>query len=247
LRIGPQRCEAAIWCAGVQTRCTGRVTAEAGGVEALQNALADLVAQGHRLPSTATVCVEDEFLYFATLPATGTWTKANEAASDYFEAAIGAEDLLVQTSLSPCGTTWVSVAIEGGRVDEWRTALDGHDIEMRHVRAALFEDLWSIRSDVPPGGALVAMLRHEGATVIALREGCIANISWERCDLAELESLGLRLAGCRTRLRQIVGDDGAMATPLLLVPQDSAQHQQMSAWAAEKGWQLADALLGSPV
>lgn len=243
LRLGPRRCEAAIWRAGVQTRCAGRASAEGGGVESIEVALAALTAQGLRLPTTASLCVEDEFLYFATLPATGSWSEANAEALDYFEAMIGAEDLMVETSLAPCGTTWVAVAIDGSRVEGWRAALEGHGIEMRHVRAALLEDLWSVRGDVPEGDGLVAMLRREGATVVALREGCISDISWERCDLGELQSLSLRLMGCRNRFVRAAGVDSMTVMPLLLVPQDAEQHRQVSPLAAEKGWQLAGALL----
>lgn len=246
LRLGPRRCEAAIWRAGVQTRCAGRASAEGGGIESIDSVLAALAAQGHRLPATASVCVEDEFLYFATLPATGSWSEANAEAIDYFDAMIGAEDLLVETSLAPCGTTWVAVAIDGARVDGWRAALAGHDIELRHVRAALLEDLWTVRSEVPDGSGLVALLRQEGATVVGLRDGCIANISWERCDLAELPSLGQRLMGCRARFVQAEGVDPAAPVPMLLVPQDGAQHRLVSPMAVERGWQLAGALLGDP-
>lgn len=246
LRLGPRRCEAAIWRAGVQTRCAGRASAEGGGTEAIEKALAELVAQGHRLPTRASLCVEDEFLYFATLPATGPWSEAHADAIDYFEAMVGAEDLLVETSLAPCGTTWVAVAIDSGRVEGWRAVLAAHDIEMLHVRAALLEDLWTVRSEVPHGDGLVALLRQEGATVVTLREGCISNISWERCDLDELQSLGQRLMGCRTRFVQAAGVDTTAVMPMLLVPQDAAQHRHVLPMAAEKGWQLAGALLGDP-
>lgn len=243
LRLGPRRCEAAIWRAGVQTRCAGRASAEGSGLESIEQALAALEAQGHRLPATAAVCAEDEFLYFATLPATGSWSEAHADALDYFDAMVGAEDLLVETSLAPCGTTWVAVAIDGGRVEGWRAALAERDIEMRHVRAALLEDLWSLRGEVPDGDGLVAMLRHEGATVVALRAGCISDISWERCDMAELQALNRRLTGCRNRFVGAAGADAKEAMPLLLVPQDAAQHLQVLPLAAEKGWRLADALL----
>lgn len=243
LRLGPRRCEAAIWCAGVQTRCTGRASAEGRGVEGMEQALAALEAEGHRLPSIATLCVEDEFVYFATQPATGSWAEARDDAVDFFEATIGGEDLMVETCLAPCGSVWVAVAIDRGRVDAWRAALAGRDIEMRHVRAALLEDLWAIRGEVPGGDAVLAMLRNEGATMVALREGCITDINWERCDLAELDSLSQRLEGGRARLAQSLGVDSATAVPLLLVPQDSAQHGQMSTWATDKGWHLTGALL----
>jgi hypothetical protein len=245
--MGPQRCEAAIWRAGVQTRCAGRATAAGNGVEAIEKALASLVAQGHRLPATATVCAEDEFLYFTMLPANTSWNEAHDAAIDYFEAMVGSEDLLVETSLAPCGTRWVAVAIEGGRVDGWRAALTAQDIEMQHVRAALLEDLWSVRDEVPGGNALVAMLRDEGATVVALRKGCIAEISWERCDLAQLPSLSARLNGCRARFAQTLGLDSPMLMPLLIVPQDSVQHRRMAPLSVENSWQLAGALLGDQV
>jgi hypothetical protein len=243
LRIGPQRCEASIWRAGVQTRCAGRTQVRSRDDVAIDQALSALVADGHALPGAASVCVEDEFLYYTTLPAGGAWNDAHAAARDYFAELVDDENIFVETSLAPCGHNWLAVAINAGLVDGWRDALAGRDIELRHVRAALFEDLWTLRPDLPMDDGVAVMMRREGATIIGLQAGRINNIAWERCEVDDPAALVARVHGYCARLPQRDSAAVAHEPAVFIVPADVAQQASITPLAAQLGWRVITSAL----
>ena len=243
IRVGPQRCEANILRAGLGSRRGGRAQLLGTGVDALDGVLGALVADGHGLPGRASVCVEDEFLYYATLPAAGKWRDAHTAACDYFGSMVGDQGLLVETSLVPCGTTWVAVAIDAAMVQQWREVLAGRDIELAHVRAALLEDLLMLRPQLPKHVGRVVLVRDEGASLVQLDAGCIRNIHWERCDTSDGETLAARIEGYRCRFAG-TSDDGVALDlpPTVVVPPDAAIESLLQGQASRYGWTLIAAL-----
>jgi hypothetical protein len=243
IRVGPQRCEANILRAGLGSQRGGQAQVLGTGSDTLDGVLGALVAEGHGLPRRASVCVEDEFLYYATLPAAGKWRDAHTAACDYFEGMVGDQGLLVETSMVPCGTTWVAVAIDAAMVQQWREVLAGRDIELAHVRAALLEDLWMLRPQLPKDDGLVVMVRDEGASLVHLVGGCIRNIHWERCDTSDGETLASRIEGYRSRFAGQSNDGVALdLPPTVVVPPDATMESLLQKQASQHGWALISAL-----
>ena len=239
LSIGPRRCEASIWRAGLPARHLGSAEGPGYGEESIEQLLDALQADGHALPAQATACIADEYLYYVVLPASGAWGGADQAARRYFADAIGSDDLLVETSLTPCGRQWIAVAVEPGRVALLRDSLAQRDIALRHVRPALLQDLDAMRADLRIEDAVLIVLRSEGASFVDLQAGSISCIVWERIDLADPELLMARVAGHQFR-RQPASTAQAPApeVAVIVVPGDDAQQERMRPLAAAKGWRL---------
>jgi hypothetical protein len=243
LRLGPQHCAASIWRAGLKSRSVGSVLV-VGDDDPVEQAIVGLLAQGHDLPAVAAVCLEDELMYYATLPAVGFTAQADNAAREYFARTVSDDSLLIQTSLAPCGRTWIAAALEAAWVDQLRERLGAHDIELRHIRGALFEDLKSVHREMAGSDGMVVMLRSEGATIVGLKGGCIVDISWERFDLAELGAVATRLRGYRSRFAHSIGrpQSGGTDFEVLLVPANDDQRELLGPLVQAHGWRLAPSL-----
>ena len=246
LRVGPRHTEASIWRAGVHTRCAGRARVAGPHQPAVEEVLGALVAAGHELPDTASVCVDDEYLYYTTLPAGGSWDDAQAAAVDYFAEKVGDQNLLVETSLAPCGRSWVAVAIDAALVEAWRETLSARDVRLGQVRAALFEDLWTLRDDMSPDDGVAVMIRSEGAMLVGLHAGCITDLAWERCNVADPEAIAARVQGYSARLSEHLGIGGMPGElPVFVVPADAAQQALSRPLAGSLGWRVGAALFES--
>jgi hypothetical protein len=244
LRMGPQRCEAGIWRAGLKARRIGSARADGLDEHPVEQVLNALLSQGHDLPSVASVLVEDELLYYATLPAAGRWGRANEWARAYFAEAVTDTPLLIETSLAPGGRTWIAAALDAAWLEQLRDALGAHDIELRHVHCALFEDLDRIHGEFSGADGMVVMLRGEGVTLVGIQGGCVADISWERCDLAESAALVSRVKGYRMRLAHHMGQPRSSAElAVFIVPADEDQLAWLTPLAQANGWQTAPSVL----
>jgi hypothetical protein len=244
LRLGPRGCDAGLWSAGLSARCVGRASsADDADIEQVLDALA---AQGHDLPRSAKVCVEDEFLYYALLPAAGRWRAAQARAREHFAAASGDHHLLVETSLLPDGRSWVAVAIGTGLVDRVRSSLAARDVELRGLSAALLDDLAALRGEHALELGVIVLLRSEGATMVGLQDGVLADIAWERCDLAEPESIATRVRGYRARFAQQVGlPHAAGDLPVLALPANAAQQALLGPVALAQGWRVLSPASGA--
>lgn len=252
LRVGPQACEASLWRAGWPARCTGSATARGGAGVALEQALGSLTAAGHELPRRASLCADDEFLYYATLPANGSFNDSVAQARAHFTAMLDADDWLVLTHLAPCGRIWLAVAIAAELVDGWRATLAERGVELRHVRAALFDDIWRLRAELPKGEGLVVLLRREGVMMVGLRQGAIVDIAWERCAVDDAAVLRARVQGYRelqafevaassedAELEQSSGQPLPLLLdlPVFVAAADAAQQAEVATLAAGQGWQ----------
>ena len=238
LRLGPRHCDAALLRAGFNRGAAGRASISGANGESLAIALETLVAQGHTLPSRATLCVEDEYLYTLLLPADGAWGEAQAAARAQFAQMLGHDDLRVQMSLAPCGARWIAVALETARLDEWRETLGSRGIELMHVRPALLEDLAALHKDLrdalPKGEGLAVLVRHEGASLVRLTPQTIAELEWERCDVVDAQQLGARIeANCL----QHAAENEAMPA-VCVVPSNGGQRLLLEDLCLEHGWTI---------
>lgn len=221
LRVGPRHCRA-------QWR---GVAHAAAGDAALAGAIEGLAAPA---PRRAALSVEDEYVYFASLPAATRWKDALGAAQDYFAAMLGEAESLVGISLTPCGSRWIAAAVELAQVQAWEEALATRGIELSAVRPALLDDLQCLRRSVTIADGVLALVRDEGVSLVTLHGGGVKDVAWERCDVDDGDALAQRI------LAQPV--DGA--AQVCLVPMHGAQSEALRTLAAGRGWQLAPALLG---
>lgn len=217
LRVGPRHCRG-------QWR---GVAHAAAGDTALAGALEGLAAPG---PRRAALSVEDEFVYFASLPANTRWNDALGAAQDYFAAMLGEAESLVGITLTPCGRRWIAAAIELAQVQAWEDALAGHGIALSAVRPALLDDLARLRREVRLDDGLLALVRDEGVSLVTLHRGGVQDVAWERCDVADVEALAQRIAAID-------------AASVCLVPMHAAQTTALGELARAHGWQIASPLL----
>jgi hypothetical protein len=221
LRIGPRHC---------RTQWRG-IAHAAAGEAALAGAIDGLAAPA---PQRAALSVEDEYVYFASLPAATRWKDALGAAQDYFAAMLGTSESLVGISLSPCGRRWIAAAVELAQVQAWEEALAARGIALAAVRPALLDDLQRLRRSVSIADGVIALVRDEGLSLVTLQDGGVVDVAWERCDVTDAGAIAAR----------ILAQAGDGATPVCLVPMHGAQAEVLGALAAERGWQLAPALLG---
>lgn len=241
LRIGPLNSGAEVWSGGLFPRLAGEASFADRNAEPI-GALLDALDRGElSMPRHASICAEDEYVYYATLPGLGSWKEAHAAACDYFADMLGEDDMLVDTTLAPCGTRWIAAAVDAAQVDGWRDTLERHDIELRSVRPALLEDLWALRPRVELVDGLLVLLRSEGASMISLRANAVCDIVWERFDVADSTTLTERIHSAARDL----GFDGGTASPapVCLVPQNADGVQSLLELAQRRGWQFSDALL----
>ena len=246
LRLGPQHCEAALWQRGLRKRCIASFTQCGSGTSQLDQAIDGLVAAGHQLPDAAAISIDDELLYFATMPAAGNWQETRASAAAYFADSLGLEGLLVVVCLAPGGRSWLSVALDAGLVDGWRAALDQRGIALRHLRVGLFEDLLRLRASESLRDGSLVLLRGEGATFVSMAAGAITEIAWERCEVKDPEALLARVrAHCERRSPPEV--DGLARRPVFVLPFDLEQQESLAPIAAQQAWRLlALAQVGQP-
>ncbi len=242
LRLGPQHCDASIWRSGFRARMMGRSSAHGAGGEAIDLALTSLVALGHDLPKRASLWVEDEALYTMMLPAEGTPDDAQAVARGQFMELLGHDDLQVQTTLAPCGTQWIVIALEAAQLAVWRDVLAGRGIDIVHVRSALLEDLNAMRADLAAHTGHAVFVRREGATVLGVTPRTVTRIDWERCDVTDPEQLAGRI---EAQGLQLVNDDAEVEMPeVCVVPYNAGQRVLLADMCAQRGWTLSRELPG---
>jgi hypothetical protein len=235
LRVGPQRSQAALWKAGLRPQAVAHAEV-LGHEDVLPQLLDALAAQGHALPTQARVCLEDEYLYYILMGADIAWRSVQASALARFTAITGEDSLQVSAQLTPCGERWLAVAVAGAQIEALRDGLAGRDITLRHVSAALLDDLRALDSRLPADCVMVA-LRSEGAMLLALAGGRVVDVSWQRCDLHTPKVLAELLRGYVTRFgARTEGwiDDAKV----LLLPADPTQAARFAPLAETMHWQL---------
>jgi len=207
---------------------------------AIDERLAALAEAGRALPRRASVCAEDEYVYYATLPAPAHWKQAREAAGEHFSALLGEHDLLVDATLAPCGTRWIAAAVDAALVQGWRESLAAHGVALQGLRTALLEDLWTLRARIALADGVLALVRSEGVSLVALAGGAVRDLAWERCEVDDLEVLAERIASGAAEL--FAGDDNTQPVPVCLVPSAQGDLQALRELCARRGWTLDEGL-----
>lgn len=245
LRIGARHCAAEVWHAGVSGRCVARAFAQDEGLNLVEAALATLEARGIALPARAKLSVEDELLYFASLPATGPVKNAVATAREHFSAALGEHEMLVGVTLAASGQRWLASALPAELLEPWRLALSERDIALEAVQPAVLQDLRALASAAKFDNGLVVMARAEGLSVLTVEDAGVTNISWERRDLADLPALEARV---RAELAQQPGAQDPLnpsRTGVLLAPLNDAQAAALRPLAESCGWRMSAPVLVS--
>jgi len=234
-----QGCEAQIWRAGWPRGPAAEVRLQGADGTQLEQALEVLLEQGQALPSKATICVTDEFLYFAVLPAEGSMQRALVQARACFSDSLGDDELLVTLQLSPDGGQWLAVAVDADLVDGWRQTLAMHGVTLAALRPGLFEDLWHWRLAWPLEDALIVLMRGQGLMCLGVLSGAVHSIIWERCDVSQPELWCARVQACAERMSAARDDaDTDSAVTVILIPEHEEQGAALQVLSPERGWQV---------
>lgn len=239
LSLGPRHCSGAVWAAGIRPRQLGAAQVS-GGDALLDRVLGELVGQGIDLPQQASVCLGDELLYYALLPADGPWREVESRAMAHFSDALGQDSLLVGAALTPCGRRWLAVAAEGPRIEDINEVLAERGVGLHRVTAELLDELGRIGRDAPSDGVLV-MLRHQGAMLLAMQAGSVIDLTWERMDLQATASVRARVLAYAERTA-LSGEGGQ--TDVLLVSRMGEPVAHLAELAKAESWRHLS-LLGS--
>lgn len=225
LRLGPRHCRAE-WRRGATVHAVAGDAALAGAIDGLEAAAAPALRR-------AALSLEDEYVYFTSLPASAGPTQALGAAQDYFAAMLGEAESLVGVTLTPCGRRWLAAAVDLAQLQGWEDALAARGIALVAVRPALLDDLRRLRDEVSIADGLLVLVRHEGVSIVTLRGGAVHDVGWERCDVADASAL----------VQRVRAQPDAASADICLVPTHAAQAAGLQAIAQAQGWQLARAVL----
>lgn len=241
LSLGSRHSSAGLWRAGWTARCIGKAESHGGDGAAIERLLARLRETAPALPRRATVCVDDEWLHYALLPATGSWRQADLAARRHFADILGDDSRLVARQLLPGARQWLVVALDGALVTQWHDTLADQGIGLRKVQAALLQDLWRCRGDLPQRDGVVAVLRRHGVALAGFQGGELHSLGWERCDMDQPQIWIDRIQAFRARLA-LATAPRALADPGLvrLLTANPAQQVIARGLAVPLGWQLID-------
>lgn len=243
LRIGARHCVAEVWQAGLAARCVARVTVQDEPQSPVDAALNALAAKGMALPRRAVLLVEDELLYFATLPATKGLKQGLLAAREHFGSALPEQEMVVEVALLNDGRNWLATALPADLLDAWRLALSAHDVRLESAQLAIQQDLSTLLSAHPVRDGLVAIFGSEGVGFVTLNKAAVAALRWERHDLSDLAGLASRLQALQAEC-VAAANAPAAASELLLMPHSPAQATSLRSWAETNGWRLCAPALG---
>lgn len=243
LRIGARHCVAEVWRAGVAARLAGRVYTQDENPNLVEAALAALEVRGMSLPTRAVLSVEDELLYFATLPATLPAKAALVAAREHFSAALGEHELLVGVTLAASGERWLASALPAELLDTWQFALSERDITLAAVQPAVLQDLSALGVKAQFENGLVVMLRAEGLSFLTVEPAGITDLSWERRDLADLTALAARVQAQLALLPMAQDALNPTRPGVLLAPLTEAQASALRPMAETHGWRISAPVL----
>lgn len=236
LRLGPRRCTAELWRAGLSKAPALAVAAEGEG-PLVGQALARLVSARAALPRRAHLVVADECLYYALLPSDAGWGSGEANARRYFQSVLPALKLHVAVTLSPCGNFWLAVAVEAALVETARQALAAHGIALARVDAALLQDLDRVARRMPASAA-VAVVRDAGVVLLQREQGSWTGLAWQRCDGWQAEAVAAQVEAQLFRRRRRQPEAAAETPPVLLVAQHEGQAGRLAGVARARGWEL---------
>lgn len=219
LELRTNVCYAVLHSSGLHRRVLASASASGRGAAAIAAAIAALrMADINLLPADARLTVADEYIDFALLPGHLSAAAAQRRAKEQFAAALGHDELLVQTSALPGQRGWLGAAIDLTDFDAWTETLMEQGVTLRHIHPALTEDLRTLTARIAEDDALLVLLREEGATLLRLDEGVPSALVWERFDPSNHAALETRLRRFAHRTSERA--DGA--TVVYMLPQSKA-------------------------
>lgn len=234
--IGSRHCEASVWRAGWPARRVVHAQGPGSDAAALGRVLANLAAEGQALPRNVCLCLDDDLLHYALLPADGPWSQAQASAVQHFADVLGDDGLLVARRLLPGARQWLAVAADGRQVGAWSQALAEQGCSLRSVRAALLEDLWRHRHQLALSQGVVACLREHGLALAGWRDGRLQALAWERCDMQQPLLWTQRIQAFEARLA--LGGAPSAGHSVVLLAAAAALADAQQAIAPFAGWQL---------
>jgi len=226
--LGAEQCALSVLPGMFGARLAAHSVASGAWPASITTALQTLAAGGASvLPRQARLTVPDERVYFAMLPATSRWSQRRDIAVRHFAESLGRQDLLVQISLVDAGRSWLAAAIEEGDRKAWAEPFHDVGIRLNAIEPALTHDLRLIAPGVPADGVLV-MMRREGAMLLHVRDGEMADLRWERCVDADVEQ----------RVEAFVAAVQTESTPLpvLVYSDEIASSDTLSTITTGHGW-----------
>jgi hypothetical protein len=245
LRVGARHCVAEVWRAGVMARCVARAFAQDETLNLVETAMAALEARGIALPTRATLSVEDELLYFASLPATMPARAALVAAREHFSAALGEHELLVGVTLTSSGQRWLASALPAELLEAWRMTLNERDITLQAVQPAVLHDLQGLGTKILPDHGLVVLARNEGLSLVSVDTTGVTELNWERRDLSDLPGLAARVQAQLAQMATLQDALDPSHPGVLLAPLTEAQAISLRPLAEAQGWRMSAPVLVS--
>lgn len=208
-------------------------TSVSGALQSLRAAVQARAARAWRPDRRPAVrlTVPDERVYYALLPARGTWSQQIRQAEAHFGAMLGRDDLAVRSTLLPGGHHWLAAAIEPDDLRSWTAAIHQAGGRLAQLRPALADDLDALAGLAGLDHALLVLLRDEGAMLVVLDGQRPCGLMWLRFGAHDAQAL---LRGVRAFDRTVPGD--SKARRVVLVPQDLSQYDHWSTAAANNDW-----------
>ncbi len=237
--MGSRHCEASLWRAGFLPRRLAHAQGAGSDAAALSTVLAGLATEGHALPRSATLCLDDDLVHYALLPADGPWSTVQARATQHFCEVLGDDSLLVARRLLPGARRWLAVATDARQVSAWSQVLADQRCTLRSVGVALLEDLWRNRHQLALRNGVVACLRDHGLALAGWRDGQLQDLVWERCDMQQPLLWTQRIQAFVARLALTGASSPGDGVMLLAAPTALAEARQAIEPFAD--WQLISA------
>jgi hypothetical protein len=112
-------------------------------------------------------------------------------------------------------------------------------VRLLEVSAAMPDDLFAVRGVLPRSGVVV-LLREEGMVLLSLYDGRVADVFWERCNLAMANLMIERINGYAYRFARHASEDMLVDThpDVLLVVSHAAQRVKLGRLAKAHDWRV---------
>ncbi|MEY8877061.1 MAG: hypothetical protein AB9M60_11170 [Leptothrix sp. (in: b-proteobacteria)] len=194
LALRMRSCQVELLPPGWNDRPAAVASGTGEGASALGAALTALrLADVENLPTRASLTVADEYLYHRLIDEPLGWQEALEEATTGFMEDLGRDDLRVQVVPLNNGQRWIAAAVPEPDVVEWAEALALAGVQLERLHSALVEDLRQLAHQIPESGAVIALLREEGMSLVKLDGGVPLLLGWERFESSDSVTMEQRL------------------------------------------------------
>lgn len=185
------------------------------------------------MPSLARLTIPDERVFYALVEAEGPWHAQRERVHRHFVELLDRRDLTIQATLLPGGRRWLVAAVDAAELQHWSAALAAIGVGLAHVHPALVEDLRRISAQPIDPGAMLVLLRDEGAMLVRLHYGVPSALAWERFDTHQSAALSRRVHAFALAAPPAQDD-----APVVVVPGTPEQYRSLIDAATAAHWLL---------